>query len=321
MVQVFSTMKDKPSAYPFLLPSETGVGAKKYYDYQPIEFSISTDSGRTWHSCFDDPELEGVYCYSAPDVQPATQADTLKKVGLQDGQRLLSTSYDPRQLTMQIASMDNIDEGSSLLGYDAMQQFLVSREPYWICFASWPQRMYYVRAKMSTPTYTGINWTATVTFTDLIGLSRSVNTSLNYEENIGFGNNMPNSPLKFTFSTNNFVLYNPSNVMINPRQRGHELKITLDGNSSGNMKLTNQTTGTEIGRIGTTSTDKDGDKVTGSSFNGKFVIDGVRTTLNGKSDYINSDKGFITIAQGDNHFTVDNFSGKITFDFPFWWLS
>ena len=44
MVQVFSTMKDKPSAYPFLLPSETGIGAKKYYDYQPIEFSISIES-------------------------------------------------------------------------------------------------------------------------------------------------------------------------------------------------------------------------------------------------------------------------------------
>ena len=52
MVQVFSTKKDVPSMYPFLLPTENGVGARKYYHYQPIEYSISAD-GKTWDSCFD----------------------------------------------------------------------------------------------------------------------------------------------------------------------------------------------------------------------------------------------------------------------------
>ena len=134
MVQVFSTKKDVPSMYPFLLPTENGVGARKYYYYQPIEYSISAD-GKTWDSCFDVPDLEGVYCYRSPDVQPAVQTDNLKKVGLMDGQRLLSSSYDTRQITMQVVAMDNIDESDSLLAYDALQRFLVSREAYWICFS------------------------------------------------------------------------------------------------------------------------------------------------------------------------------------------
>ena len=134
MVQVFSTKKDVPSMYPFLLPTENGVGARKYYHYQPIEYSISAD-GKTWDSCFDVPELEGVYCYRSPDVQPAVQTDNLKKIGLMDGQRLLSSSYDIRQITMQIVAKDNVDESDSLLAYDALQRFLVSREAYWICFS------------------------------------------------------------------------------------------------------------------------------------------------------------------------------------------
>lgn len=308
MAQVFSTMKDKPSAYPFLLPSETGIGAKKYYDYQPIEFSISTDEGKTWHSCFDDPDLEGVYCFSAPDVQPAVQTDSLKKVGLQDGQRLMSTSYDTRQLTMQIVSMDNIDEGSSLLGYDAMQQFLVSRDPYWICFASWPQRMYYVKAKLSAPTYTGNSWTATVTFTDLIGLSRSVGTT--QDTVYGFGNNLKQKP-QYTFSTNKFTVYNGSNVLIDPERRGHPFKMTLNGSSNGNLKITNKTTG---------------DFVHGTSdlkFNGSFVIDGVSPELNGEGCLLDltKDDNVITLQIGDNDFEVENFTGTVSFDFAEWWLS
>lgn len=308
MVQVFSTMKDKPSAYPFLLPSETGIGAKKYYDYQPIEFSISTDEGKTWHSCFDDPDLEGVYCFSAPDVQPAVQTDSLKKVGLQDGKRLMSTSYDTRQLTMQIVSMDNIDEGSSLLGYDAMQQFLVSRDPYWICFASWPQRMYYVKAELSAPTYTGNSWTATVTFTDLIGLSRSVGTT--QDTVYGFGNNLKQKP-QYTFNTNHFTVYNGSNVLIDPERRGHPFKMTLNGSSNGNLKITNKTTG---------------DFVHGTSdlkFNGSFVIDGVNPKLNGEGCLLDltKDDNVITLQIGDNDFEVENFTGTVSFDFAEWWLS
>ena len=325
MVQVFSTKKDVPSMYPFLLPTENGVGARKYYHYQPIEYSISAD-GKTWNSCFDVPDLEGVYCYRSPDVQPAVQTDNLKKIGLMDGQRLLSSSYDTRQITMQVVAMDNIDEGDSLLAYDALQRFLVSREAYWICFSQWPQRMYYVKAKLSVPTFTANSWTATVTFTDLIGLSRSVGTSLTYTQNVGFGNNLKNTKQEYTFTGNSFAVYNPSDVMIDPERRGHELKVIFEGQSSGGLKITNKTTGDSISRVGAYTTGSSGDKPATnkegqSPFNGTWEINGVRTTLNGKSDQMQTDNGVIRLQPGNNEIMVDNFSGKITFDFPFWWLS
>ena len=220
----------------------------------------------------------------------------------------MSTSYDTRQLTMQIVSMDNIDEGSSLLGYDAMQQFLVSRDPYWICFASWPQRMYYVKAKLSAPTYTGNSWTATVTFTDLIGLSRSVGTT--QDTVYGFGNNLKQKP-QYTFSTSKFTVYNGSNVLIDPERRGHPFKMTLNGSSNGNLKITNKTTG---------------DFVHGTSdlkFNGSFVIDGVNPELNGEGCLLDltKDDNVITLQIGDNDFEVENFTGTVSFDFAEWWLS
>lgn len=243
-----------------------------------------------------------------------------------DGQRLLSSSYDTRQITMQVVAMDNIDESDSLLAYDALQRFLVSREAYWICFSQWPQRMYYVKAKLSVPTFTANSWTATVTFTDLIGLSRSVGTSLTYTQNAGFGNNLKNTKQEYTFTGNSFAVYNPSDVMIDPERRGHELKVIFEGQSSGGLKITNKTTGDSISRVGAYTTGSSGDKPATnkegqSPFNGTWEINGVRTTLNGKSDQMQTDNGVIRLQPGNNEILVDNFSGKITFDFPFWWLS
>ena len=177
MIEPFSTARDKPQAYPALAPEQVGTGARKFLFYEPIEFAISPD-GKKWTSDYDVPDLTNIYCYSAPGVQPATMSDNLRKVGLQDGSRLLSTTYSTRELTMKLISYGNFNESDVMLGYDALQRFLVSRDAYWICFANWPQRMYYVKAKMSAPTYTSMTgWSVDVTFTDLIGLSRSVGTT------------------------------------------------------------------------------------------------------------------------------------------------
>lgn len=303
MIQVFSTRTDKPHAY--------GFGDLHSPAFTPIEYAISKD-GINWTSSFDDPNLDGAYCYQAPDVQPANPTDNLQKVGLMDGSRLLSTSYSTRELKMEIY-FEGIDEGDAELAYDALQRFLISREPYWICFANWPQRMYYVKAKLAAPTFAGDrHWTCEVTFTDLIGLSRSVGTT--QDPVMGFGNNMEAKP-QYTFKTNTFSIVNHSDVRIDPERRGHPFKLTLQGQSSGNMKITNKTTGDVFTRNLTYT--KDGT----TAFNGTYVIDGVRPTLNGKSDDYYTNKGVITLQIGKNDFQIDNFSGTVTFDYPDWWLS
>lgn len=303
MIQVFSTRTDKPHAY--------GFGDLHSPAFTPIEYAISKD-GINWTSSFDDPNLDGAYCYKAPDVQPANPTDNLQKIGLMDGSRLLSTSYSTRELKMEIF-FEGIDEGDAELAYDALQRFLISRDPYWICFANWPQRMYYVKAKLAAPTFAGDrHWTCEVTFTDLIGLSRSVGTT--QDPVLGFGNNYNTAP-RYTFNSNSFTVVNHSDVMIDPERRGHPFKLTLQGSSSGNMKITNKTTGDVFTRNLTYT--KDGT----TAFNGTYVIDGVRPTLNGKSDDYYTNKGVITLQIGKNDFQIDNFSGTVTFDYPDWWLS
>lgn len=311
MIEVFSKRTNKPTAYPSLKPTEVGQGARKYPSFTPLEYAISKD-GINWTSSFDDPNLDGAYCYKAPDVQPANPTDNLQKIGLMDGSRLLSTSYSTRELKMEIF-FEGIDEGDAELAYDALQRFLISRDPYWICFANWPQRMYYVKAKLASPTFAGDrHWTCEVTFTDLIGLSRSVGTT--QDPVMGFGNNYNAAP-QYTFNSNSFTVVNHSDVMIDPERRGHPFKLTLQGSSSGNMKITNKTTGDVFTRNLTYT--KDGT----TAFNGTYVIDGVRPTLNGKSDDYYTNKGVITLQIGKNDFQIDNFSGTVTFDYPDWWLS
>lgn len=324
MIETFSK-NERPRAYPFLHPNQTGLGAKKYLAYDPIEVSIS-DDGKKWVSCFDVLDLQNIYCYSAPGVQPAVPTNELKKIGLQDGSRLLSSTYANRDITVKFISYGNLNESDVMLGYDALQSFFVSRDAYWICFSTWPQRMYYVTAKLGTPEFSSLTgWSVDVTFTDLIGLSRSVGTTADFDKKDmveGFGNNQSIDRPKYTFTTNKFTVVNTSAVLIDPERRGHPFVLTLDGESEGKMKITNKTTNESITRTGVSSTTKDGTKQDAKSdFKGKWVLDGIRKTLNGKSDNLQCDTGVLTLQKGKNEFEVENFKGTITFDFALWWLS
>lgn len=309
MIEVFSKRTDKPRSYPFLKPSETGVGSRKYLSFNPIEFSTSTD-GKTWTSYYDVKNLEGVYCYRAPDVPQAKRTDNVKKIGFQDGSRLMSTTFDSRQLKIELL-FHGVDETDSLLAFESAQRFLVARDPYWIAFGNWQNRMYYGTATMGDPNYLSDRaWSCEVTFTDLMGLSRSIGTSLSSTEDMwGVNDNIPNNGdyPSYSFSSNSFSVYNLSDVLIDPERRGHPFKMTCKGSSGGNFKVTNKTTGDEIYKK--------------SAFNGTFVLNGVNPELDGTGCLLDTDCGIITLQIGKNDFEVENFTGTISFDFPMWWLS
>lgn len=306
MIQVFSKRKDKPHRYGFTdlssSPDPYGVG------FDPIEVSISPDA-KTWVSIYDVPDLDWVLIANSPYVAPAKQTDTSHKVGINDGEYLLSSSYAQRELKV-LAVFDGRSKEDVSLAFDALQRYFVSRDPYWICFDNWPQRIYYVKVtNIEQTNLTDWGFAVEITFIDQIGLSRSVGTTTDWPDScVGFGNNEPLKMPKYTFNTSDFNVWNASDVLIDPDRRGHPFKMTLKGSSGGKMKITNQTTGTSIGR------DKD--------WNGTWVLDGVNPELDGKGDLLNTDKGVITLANNsNNHFQISNFSGQISFDFPMWWLS
>ena len=88
------------------------------------------------------------------------------------------------------------------------------------------------------------------------------------------------------------------------------MKITAKGTASDNFAIKNLTTGDYIKRP--------------KGFTGTWVLDGVNTTLNNEGDFLNiggTHGGIITLKNGKNDFQIDNFSGEVSFDFPFWRLS
>lgn len=305
MIQVFSTRKNKKHLYQFTDLTEgtdvNGIG------FDPIEVAISTD-GINWSSIYDQINLEDVYVADTPYVAEAKPTDDYQKIGINDGKSLLASSYAQRELKA-VFVFNGMDENDTKLAFDALQRWIVSRNPYWICFSGWPQRMYYVKATTIEQTHlTSSGYVTTVTFTDQIGLSRSIGTTGEWQSHVrGFGNNESNVAENYTFSDQVFNVRNLSDVLIDPERRGHPLRIICDGSSSGKFKLTNKTNGTSISRE--------------KAFSGKWVLDGVNPTLDSKPDLVNTDYGTIALSMGNNSFNVENFSGKITFDFPMWWLS
>lgn len=306
MIDVFSKRTDKPHQYEFM-PLEKGSDPNSV-GFNPIEIAISSDT-KKWVSIYDVPDLEHVLVADSPYVAEAKQNDQYQKIGINDGQSLLSTSYAQREIKMTVV-FDGMNKQDVALAFDALQRFLVLRDPYWICFDNWPQRMYYVKvSKISQTHLTDMGFVVEVTFTDQIGLSRSVSTTAEWSTNavIGFGNNQPIEMPQYSFTNNSFTVKNLSDVLIDPERRGHDFKMTLQGSSGGKMKVTNNTTNESISRE--------------KGFTGTWVLNGVNPELDGKGDLLNTDMGVISLQVGNNDFQIDNFSGTISFDFPMWWLS
>ncbi|WP_225352303.1 phage tail domain-containing protein [Limosilactobacillus equigenerosi] len=257
---------------------------------------------------YDVSELDRIYCVDTPGVADIKQTDNTVNQGIADGQLFVSSKFDQREIKA-IFKFDSNDSSDVRLAYDALQRYFGSREPYWICFADFPQRMYFVKmTSVDQTSFRDWGFVLEVTFTDQIGLSRSIGTTGDQGNYLyGFGNNELTSKPQFSFSTNKFTLYNPSDVAIDPERRGHPFKITLDGSAGGDMTIKNTTNGTSITRKG--------------KWSGKWVLDGVHSTLNDKGDTINTDYGYIGLQAGNNSFEITGFSGKVSFDFPVWWLS
>lgn len=149
MIQVFSKRKDKPVQYGFVdlggtpLPNEV--------DHPTVEFSTSPD-GVNWTSAYDVPSMKKVYCYSSPNVPIAKKTNQTKKIGFQDGERIVSTIFDSRELKFKLV-YKGVSQTDAMLAFEAAQRFLVSREAYWITFADWLGRMYYGTAVMGDPEF------------------------------------------------------------------------------------------------------------------------------------------------------------------------
>ncbi|OTA48252.1 phage tail domain-containing protein [Limosilactobacillus reuteri] len=141
-------------------------------------------------------------------------------------------------------------------------------------------------------------------------LYRSDGTYSNDLDGVQFGMNlhMNDDQYNYHFTTNQFKVYNASDIQVDPFGQKHDLKIIskFKGNS---MKITNNTNGSEWSYTKASNGEEN------------IVLDGINTTLNGNPASTNTDYGNIILDTGWNDIAVTGAdSVDITFSFPFIYL-
>lgn len=303
-MQVFSQSSNKPHAYRF---SETD----NKLPFNPVEYAISTD-GVNWVSCFDVPDLKNVYMYDAvlPDLTPA---ETYQVIGQQDGQTLMASRYDQRDIVAQFYAFGE-DENDQSLGYQALERFLYARDEYWITFANHAGLKFKVKAKTFKPTYPNDkDFYVTVTFNNSAGVGQTLGTTqqINDFESpiwaLGQGIEMTGSVPQYTFNTDSFTVMNFGDIMIEPDIKQHPLVITIHAN--GKPSLTNQTTGQSFTCNRQVSA---GDEL---------KLAGVNPFINGQQCGIDTNHGIISLQRGANQFTLTGCTNAtVSFDTPFYYV-
>ncbi|MEY9976595.1 phage tail domain-containing protein [Lysinibacillus sp. RC79] len=110
--------------------------------------------------------------------------------------------------------------------------------------------------------------------------------------------------LQYKFASNSFTLKNFGNVKVDPRES--ELKITIKATTSSYLEIKNVTTG-EVFRFNGTLSSTD-----------TLILNGIHSYKNGVNAILNTNKKLLTLAPGNNIFTVTGGTiQSIEFDFRF----
>lgn len=228
-----------------------------------------------------------------------------------DGFRDLGTTYEGR----------TIEAGFKLLAYDWAEYALLrnlvfhifdSKEEFYLISMDEPNKRWRVKCDSSY----GIKRLATVGSADISFISPSA-----YAESIGspldpytfeselwqFGMNIPMVDFAYKHNTRTFSIWNLGDKHINPR---HDMLQIFYKGASNNLKITNTTTN-EVWQYNGSSQSND-----------TIELDGVFSRKNGTSIFSDTNRKLISLAPGENIFTLTGTSGafEIAFDFRFMYL-
>ena len=237
---------------------------------------------------------------------PQLTGDWLTIAG-SDGQRLQNATYGANQVTVSLFIKGRNMADFRLLKAELQRIFYQrslirlrsSQEPYKTCWVI-------ANPTDITPIQSSSQGMVDLMFTNPSGMAQSAIRSDELPDDLssfGFGMNLPAKPLSYVGTSNQFNIYNPSDVAIDPYVNHHDLVITVKG--SGAFTLTNQTNGTSI-TLNKAMANSD-----------TFVLNGVIPTLNGSTD-VDTDFGHIELERGDNDIRLSGLSSaNVTFSFPF----
>lgn len=194
---------------------------------------------------------------------------------------------------------------------DELNALFTRKEPFYIMFKREPYKRWKVRlaSQFDTEPHPYMQ-SFVVDFVTENVCAESVQTTLEllkeWDANQHAWNNTItwDDDIQYSFATNNFVVKNLGNEIIDPCE--HELEIILKGNFASNVKITNHTTG-DIYQYKRTLSSTD-----------ELKIIGVRTFRNGASDFKNTNYQLLTLAPGINNISVEGGTlTSIAFNFRF----
>lgn len=237
-----------------------------------------------------------------------------------DGQIYFNSSFEGRSMRATFLIDANDYQDFSLIRNDVFKLFN-GKTTFYLTELNQPKKRWKVRttSKFNIERVSRRLGTIDVEFFSDSPFAESIGTTLNpftFEEDkwqVGQGlitmeeqDPVESSSSKYTFSTENFSIYNAGDVLIDPRSM--PLKITFQGVSS-NLVIKNITTNEVWSYVGSTNNQD------------VLVLDGIRNLKNNGSIFKDTNRKILTIAPGWNDFIITGSTGfTIEFDFRFYYI-
>ena len=228
-----------------------------------------------------------------------------------NGKRLSNSAFDAFPITLSFDIRSREQSMFDLVLQKTELRELFTREPeFYLIYSKEPGKKYRVVYDSIDDERKGAIYTRyTVNLGAIRGYSESIATTLtdfNLEEEWQFSQGLVAEDYKYTHQTSHFIIYNAGSFEIDPRE--HYLRITLEGESEGNVTIFNKTTGDRFIYYPSLST----------NLGQTLVLDGVIPKLNGVSCGINTNHGLINLVEGVNEIEVQNITRvKSSWDFRF----
>lgn len=238
---------------------------------------------------------------------------SVEMVDGRDGGIFTDSQFTERVITVELL-YESTDIYDFYLLRDEINALFTRKESFYIIFKNEPYKRYLVKLNQGfviEPNQYMNSFELEFTCVNIYGESIVSTQQMKKEwdvDQFAWNNTITwDDDLQYTFTTNNFDIYNLGTGHIDPRQS--EIKIVIQGDYSNGLTLTNNTTG-EVYQYNKPLSSGD-----------VLTLDGVRTLKNGVSAFRDTNKKLISLAQGKNSFTVTGgTTSNIYFDFRFLYL-
>ena len=225
------------------------------------------------------------------------------------GKKLLTHSFDSFPITFEFDHFaDNLND--LILTETELRELFNKEGEYYFIYTREPGKRYPVTVESISSTKKAyFKGNFVVSFSAYKGYAESMVTTLSsfsLEDDWQFSQGLVSEDYSYSHNTSHFTIFNAGSFEIDPRES--DLRITLEGESEGNVTIFNKTTGDRFIYYPSLST----------NLGQTLVLDGVYPKLNGVSCGIDKNHGLITLAEGVNEIEIQNITRvKSSWDFRF----